>query len=98
MASGGYWKRKFDTMDARSQESGSCRRTRKWVWLSLNQIYTSHLWFYYLVPLQVAIGHGYKRIIDMFNGARDLIDANNWKEELLDDGADIDDKDMFDAK
>ena len=47
---------------------------------------------------QVAIGHGYKWIIDMFNGVRDLIDANNRKEELLDDGADIDDKDMFDAK
>lgn len=26
---------------------------------------------------QVAIGHGYKWIIDMFNGVRDLIDANN---------------------
>ena len=47
---------------------------------------------------QVAIGRGYKRIIDMFNGARDLIDASNRKEELLDDGADIDDKDMFDAE
>ena len=47
---------------------------------------------------QVAIGHGYKQIIDMFNGTRDLIDANNWKEELLDDGADIGDKDMFDAE
>ena len=47
---------------------------------------------------QVAIGCRYKRIIDMFNGARDLIDANNWKEELLDDGADIDNKDMFDAE
>lgn len=47
---------------------------------------------------QVAIGCRYKWIIDMFNGVRDLIDANNQKEELLDNGADIDNKDMFDVK
>ena len=47
---------------------------------------------------QVAIGCRYKRIIDMFNGVRDLIDANNQKEELLDNGADIDNKDIFDVK
>lgn len=47
---------------------------------------------------QVAIGCRYKWIIDMFNGVRDLIDANNQKEELLDNGADIDNKDIFDVK
>ena len=34
----------------------------------------------------------------MFNGAHDLIDANDQKEELLEDGADLDNKNMFDCE
>ena len=34
----------------------------------------------------------------MFNGAYDLIDANDQKEELLEDGADLDDKNMFNCE
>ena len=37
-------------------------------------------------------------IIDMFNGAGDLVDANNQQDGLLDDGTDIEDKDMFNTK
>ena len=66
---------------------------------SESNLYISPLILLFSAPSsQVAIGCGYKQIIDMFNGVRDLIDDNNRKEELLDDGADIDNKDMFDAK
>ena len=68
-----------------------------WVCLSLDQIYTSHLGFS-PPSSQIAIGHGYKWMVDMFNGARDLVDANNWKDDLLDDGTDLNNKDIFDAK
>ena len=47
---------------------------------------------------QVTIGHGYKRLVDMFNDAQDLIDANDRKDELLDDGVDIDDRNIFDSE
>ena len=47
---------------------------------------------------QVMIGHGYKHLVDMFNGAQDLIDANDRKDELLDDGVDIDDRNIFDLE
>ena len=49
-------------------------------------------------PSQVTMGHGYKQLIDMFNDACDLIEASDCKEELLENGADINDKDMFDCK
>ena len=47
---------------------------------------------------QVTIGCGYKCLVDMFNGARDLIDANDQKDELLDDGMDIGDRNIFDSE
>lgn len=34
----------------------------------------------------------------MFNGARDLIDANDRREELLEDSANLDDENMFDCE
>lgn len=49
-------------------------------------------------PSQVTMGRGYKRLVDMFNGARDLIEANDRKGDLLEDGADINDKEMFDCE
>ena len=47
---------------------------------------------------QVMLGRGYKHLVDMFNGARDLIDANDRKDELLDDDVDIDDRNIFDME
>ena len=37
----------------------------------------------------------YEDFICMFNGAQDLIDANDQKDELLDDGVDIDNRNIF---
>ena len=97
---GGYWKRKFDAMDARFQESGTFQQTRKWVCQeSLKDIFKSDLTWDNRAPAsQVTVGRGYKRLIDMFNGARDLIDANDRREELLEDSANLDDENMFDCE
>ena len=58
-----------------------------------------HLTFDFSAPSsQVTIGHGYKHLVDMFNGAQGLIDTNDQKDELLDDGVDIDNRNIFDLE
>ena len=97
---GGYWKQKFDAMDAHFQESGTFQQTWKWVCQeSLKDIFKSDLTWDNRAPAsQVTVGCGYKQLIDMFNGAHNLIDANDRREELLEDGTNLGDKNMFDCK
>ena len=67
--------------------------------VSLKHIFHSYLTLDFRAPpSQVMIGCGYKCLVDMFNGAQDLIDVNDWKDELLDSGANIDDRDIFDSE
>ena len=98
-APSGYWKFKFDAMEACYQQSGSFWM-RKWVLQSLILIYHYSVTNGLLStpPSQVTIGRGYKWLIDMFNGTHSLIEANDHKEELLENGADINNKDIFDCK